>query len=130
MVKNFRDDLVYPELSYKIVGILFDVYNKLGYGYQEKHYEKAVALAFNSAGLKYKEQLPVPLNFDGKNIGKYFIDLLVEDKIVVELKRGERVAKGNIDQILNYLKTTRLQLGILAQFTSNGVKFRRIININ
>jgi GxxExxY protein len=130
MIKNLRDDLVHPELSYKIIDILFDVYNKLGYGYQEKHYEKAVVVALNSAGLKYKEQLPVPLDFDGKSIGKYFIDLLVEDKVVVELKRGERVAKGNIDQVHNYLKTTGLQLGILAQFTTNGVKFRRIINIS
>ncbi len=130
MNKNLRDDLVHPDLSYKIVGILFDVYNKLGYGYQEKHYEKAVVIALNSAGLKHKEQLPVPLSFDGKSIGKYFIDLLIEDKIVVELKRGERVAKGNIDQIFNYLKTTGLQLGILAQFTTNGVKFRRILNIH
>lgn len=130
MNKNLRDDLLYPDLSYKIVGVLFDVYNKLGHGYQEKHYEKAVALALDSVGLKYKEQLSIPLNFDGKSIGKYFIDLLIEDKIVVELKRGERVAKGNIDQIRNYLKTTGLQLGILAQFTTNGVKFRRIVNVN
>ncbi len=129
MKKAVRTDLIYPELSYKIVGILFDVYNQLGYGYQERYYEKATATALKLARLNYKEQFPVPLRFKGEKIGDYFLDFLVEDKVVLELKRGERVAKSNIDQIYAYLKATDLKLGILAQFAPSGIKFRRILNI-
>ena len=129
MKKEIRTDLIYPELSYKIIGILFDVYNQLGYGYQEKYYEKAVATSLKLARLNYKEQFLVPLKFKGEKIGNYFLDFLVDDKIVLELKRGERVAKSNIDQIYAYLKAMNLKLGILAQFTPSGIKFRRILNI-
>jgi len=129
MKKEIKIDLIYPELSYKIIGILFDVYNQLGYGYQEKYYEKAVATSLKLARLNYKEQFLVPLKFKGEKIGNYFLDFLVDDKIVLELKRGERVAKSNIDQIYAYLKAMNLKLGILAQFTPSGIKFRRILNI-
>lgn len=129
MKKEVRTDLIYPELSYKIIGILFDVYNQLGYGYQEKYYEKAVATSLKLAELSYKEQFSVPLKFKGKKIGNYFLDFLVDDKVVLELKRGERVAKSNIDQIYAYLKAMDLKLGILGQFTPSGIKFRRILNI-
>lgn len=129
MKKEIRTDLIYPELSYKIIGILFDVYNQLGYGYQEKYYEKAVATSLKLAGLNYKEQFSIPLKFKGEKIGNYFLDFLVDDKVVLELKRGERVAKSNIDQIFAYLKAMGLKLGILAQFTPSGIKFRRILNI-
>jgi len=128
MKKEIRTDLIYPELSYKIIGILFDVYNQLGYGYQEKHYEKAVATALKLAGLNYKEQFSIPLKFKDEKIGNYFLDFLVNDKVVLELKRGERVAKSNINQIFAYLKATGLKLGIIAQFTPSGIKFRRILN--
>lgn len=127
--KKIRDDLIHPELSYQIVGILFEVYNKLGYGYQEKYYGKAVAAAFKSAVLNYKEQLPVTLKFKDQKIGIYFLDFLVEDKIIVELKRGDRVSLDYIKQTYAYLKATNLKLGILAQFTAHGIKFRRIVNL-
>jgi len=129
MKEKTNTDLVYPELSYKIIGILFDVYNQLGYGYQEKYYEKAVATSLKLAGLNYKEQCSVPIEFKGEKIGNYFMDFLVDDKVVLELKRGERVAKSNIDQIYAYLKSANLKLGILAQFTPSGIKFRRILNL-
>lgn len=129
MEKTIRKDLLYPDLSYKIIGVLFDVYNDLGYGYQEKYYEKAIAKAFEQAGLKYKEQLHVPFKFKEYKIGDYYLDFLVEDKIVVELKKGDRFSKKNIEQVYAYLKAKDLKLGILAQFSTNGLKFKRIVNI-
>lgn len=131
MEGEFKNDsnLVYPRLSYEIVGVLFDVYNDLGYGYQEKYYEKAVAKGFKQAGLGYKEQLHVPFKFKGQKIGDYYLDFLVEDKIVVELKKGDRFSKKNIEQVYAYLKVKDLKLGILAQFSTNGLKFKRVLNI-
>jgi len=107
MKELVKKDILYPELSYKIVGILYDVYNELGYGYQEKYYEKAIARSFEKEKLDYKEQLHVPF----------------------ELKKGDKFSKKNIDQVYGYLKAKNLKLGIIAQFAPNGLKFKRIVNI-
>jgi len=127
-VKNIRTDLLYPELSYKIIGALFEVFNKLGQGYLEKYYQRAIAISLKESGLKFKEQVYAPLIFKDVKIGKCFFDFLVEDKIVLELKTGDRFSKKDIGQIHSYLKVNNLQLGLLVNFTSQGVKFKRIIN--
>jgi len=114
-------------LSYKIIGILFDVYNELGHGYQERIYQRAIAEAFRRAGLKYEEQVPCKLSYGGTNIGRYFLDFLVDNKIVLEIKQGDRYSRTNFVQVTGYLKATGLPLGILANFTSNGVVFKRVL---
>ena len=129
-VKNIRTDLLYPELSYKIVGALFEVFNKLGPGYLEKYYQRAIAVSLKEVGLKFKEQLYAPLIFKEVKIGKCFFDFLVEDKIVLELKTGDRFSKKDIEQIHYYLKINKLQLGLLINFTSQCVRFKRILNKN
>ncbi|MFA4890642.1 MAG: GxxExxY protein [Candidatus Paceibacterota bacterium] len=129
MKELIKKDILFPELSYKIIGILYEVYNELGYGFQEKYYEKATAKAFGQEGLNYREQMHVPLEFKGEKIGDYFLDFLVDDKIVLELKKGDNFSKKNIDQVYAYLKAKDLKLGIIAQFTSKGLKFKRIVNI-
>lgn len=70
MIDLKRKDLVYPELSYQFVGILFDVYNELGFGYSEYHYQKAIAELFREKGVKFQEQVYIPINFKDKIIGK------------------------------------------------------------
>ncbi len=122
-------ELVYPELSYKIVGFLFEVYNTIGPGHKEKVYEEAVSSLLTENGIKHNRQVYFPVKFRNKVIGKYYLDLLIEDKIVLELKKGNRVSKRNIDQILSYLKAKNLKLGIIAQFGTDEVKFKRILNI-
>ncbi len=127
-VKN--TDLLYPELSYKIIGILFEVYNKMGYGYQEKYYQKAISLKLKESNLNFKEQYPVEIIFEDNKIGKYFLDFLIEDKIILEIKKLDKFLKSNFDQTYAYLKSTKLELGILANFTKNGLQYKRIINSN
>src|SRR3972149_10271300 len=122
-------ELVYPELSYQLIGIMFDVYNELGGGLKEKHYEKAVKKLFDERSIHYSEQLMVPIIFKSEQIGKNFLDFLVERKIVIELKTGERFKKENINQIYNYLKSSNLKLGILVNFRDKDVRFKRILNI-
>ncbi|PIR89725.1 GxxExxY protein [bacterium (Candidatus Gribaldobacteria) CG07_land_8_20_14_0_80_33_18] len=124
-----RKDLIYPELSYTLIGVLFDVYNHLGPGHKEKYYQKAVAIALKDINLLFKEQLYSPVIFNDNNIGRYYLDFLIEDKIVLEIKSGEKFLKQNITQIYSYLKIKKLKLGILANFTKEGLKFRRILNI-
>jgi len=124
-----RSDLVYPELSYKIIGCAFDVYNLLGYGHHEKYYQRGLVEALSAQKLIFKQQVYFPLKYRQKIIGKIFLDFLIEDKIVIEIKKGERFSKTNIDQVLEYLKLSNLKLAILINFGKNGVIFKRIVNL-
>lgn len=121
--------LVYPELSYKVVGILFSAFNELGYGYQEKYYQKAVAKILRENRIEFKEQVYAPLEFKGERIGGYYLDFLIYNKLILEIKKSDRFAKSNIEQVYAYLKRFNLKLGIIANFTKSGLKFKRIINI-
>ena len=122
-------ELVHKELSYKIIGVLFEAYNRLGYGYQEKYYQKAIAECLREAGLYFIEQAPYKVKMKDKIIGQYFIDFLVENKIVLEIKKAERFSKQNTEQVSGYLKSTGLELAILANFTPAGIKAKRMLNL-
>jgi len=119
--------LVHPTLSYRIVGILFDVYNSLGGGYQEKYYQRAVATAFKQAGIQCQEQVVMPLMFGDRSIGRYFLDFVVDGRIVLEIKAQPTFYKRDIKQVLAYLKSSGISLAILASFTRNGLKFHRVL---
>ncbi|EKE14379.1 MAG: hypothetical protein ACD_12C00541G0001 [uncultured bacterium] len=122
--------LFYPDLSYQLVGILFRIYNELGGGYQEKLYQRAIRLELMKQKIKFREQEKIALKFDGSAIGKYYIDFVIDNKIVLEIKVTPHFYKRDIKQVIGYLNSTGLKLGILAAFTKDGVKFKRIINAN
>lgn len=124
-----RGDLIHPELSYLIVGCLYEVWNELGPGHSERTYQKATAVMLKNKNLRFVEQLPAPVYFKEQLLNNRFLDFLVEDKIVVELKKNDTFSIGNIRQIHDYLIRTKLSLGILVNFTFNGVKTKRVINI-
>lgn len=126
-----RQDLLYPQLSYQIIGILFDVSNSLEYGYQERYYQKAIAVKMKELNVNFQEQAPIKIKInDDSSLGIYFLDFIVEGKIVLEIKKEDKFLKKNIEQIFAYLKATNLKLGILANFTKKGLQFKRIVNIN
>ncbi len=127
--KVYREDLVYPELCFQIVGILFEVYNELGYGHAEKIYQKAVEVGLEKASLKFSREKYYPLIFKGEKIGSGFFDFLIEEKIVLELKKGDRFAKKHIDQVNEYLVSNNLKLGILAYFAPRNLHYKRIVNL-
>lgn len=122
------DKVIYKELSYRIVGILYDVYNELDYGYQEKVYERAIAKCLNENRINYINQAPYQVRFRGEVISRNYIDFIIDDKIVLEIKRGDYFSRKNIEQIKKYLAVTELKLAILAHFTSGGVKIFRAFN--
>jgi GxxExxY protein len=122
--------VVYPELSYQIIGILFEVWNEIGYSHKEKYIERAVAQSLIKNKILFKEQLKVDLNFNGNKIGVYFLDFLIDNKIILELKKKDFFSKNDINQVYNYLKLTGLKLGIIAHLTSKGVRFKRILNLS
>lgn len=122
-----RQDLVYPELSYKIIGILFEVFRQLGWGHREKSYQRAIASELRRAGLKYQEQ--PPLIYKEERIGSYSLDFLIENEVILEIEKDKGFARQNIEQVYSYLRGFRLKLGIIAVFTKDGVKYRRILNV-
>jgi len=79
-------ELIYKELSHRIIGLCYQVYNELGYGYQEKYYARVFALLLKELGIKFKQEPQVLIKFHGRIIGKYFIDFVIEDKIAIEFK--------------------------------------------
>ena len=124
-----KQDLLYPEISYDIIGCAFDVYNALGSGYHEKYYQKALIEAFTQRRIAFQTEISFPLRYNGKVIGRKRLDFLVERKIVLELKRGDAFSRSHIDQVVEYLRTQNLKLAILINFGSRGVMFKRIINL-
>lgn len=124
-----REDLVYPELSYRVNGALMEVFNVLGCRYKELHYQRAIAKVFSEERIPFKEQVSVPVMFRGEVIGRYVFDFLIDGKIILEIKRGDDFRREDIQQILNYLRAANLKLGILARFSSKGIKTKRILNL-
>lgn len=120
--------LIFPELSYKIVGILFEVHTALGNRYQEKYYQRAVEVKLKNKNIDYKREIAVDLTIDGEKIGKYFLDFLIDGKIIVELKVKSALVKNDFRQISAYLKASNLKLGILANFYGNSLEYKRILN--
>jgi GxxExxY protein len=122
-------EIIFKEECYKIMGCCFEVFNQFGYGLREKNYQKALEEVLYKQKIPFESQLYVPLKIDEKVIGKYYLDLLINDKIAVELKVGDHFLKRDIDQLYSYLKSKDLRLGILINFTSSGVKYKRILNL-
>ncbi len=121
-------ELIYKDLSYKIIGCVYKSFNELGFGYREKIYQRALAEEFKKERIHYKSESPAKLIYNGKIIGKYFLDFVVEDKVILELKIANDFYTRDIKQILGYLKAKNLRLGILIILNRKGIKYRRIVN--
>ena len=120
-----------PELTRKIIKVLYSVYNELGFGYQEKYYYRGIKLKLIALGLKVQEQLLSTIIMEGKVIGRYFLDFLISDNtgsVVLELKIADDIYSQHIRQVLGYLKANNLKIGLLAVCTTQKVKIKRIIN--
>ena len=122
-------EFLYADLTYRINGALFKVFNQIGVGHKESFYQKASACEFNDIGISFREQLPAKIKYKGKNVGIYYFDFLIEDKIILEIKVRNYFSKKDIEQIHAYLKAVNLKLGIIAHFTRTGVKVKRVVNI-
>ena len=120
-------ELVHPELSYKIVGILYKIYNQMGGGFQEKYYQHAIKRELFSQKIPFLGQVRADFNYDGKIIGRYYLDFIIDHKVVLELKITPGFSKKDIMQVLNYLKQSNLQLGILVSLNRNNIMFKRIL---
>jgi len=110
------NELLHADITAKIIKSFYKVYNSLAYGFLEKVYENALAHELRKSGLTVWQQKPIPVFYDGVNVGEYFADLLVSDLIIIELKAAERIAKAHEAQLINYLRATNIELGLILNF--------------
>jgi len=103
-------------LTEKIIGIFYKVYNTLGYGFLEKIYENAMLIELEKQGIPAFVQSPIKVSYGGRVIGEYFADILVDGKVIVEIKATRGLPFESEAQLLNYLKATDIEVGILLNF--------------
>ncbi len=104
------------ELTKEIIGTFYDVYNMLGYGFLEKVYENAFAIELGLRGFQVEQQKPISIQFRDQVIGEYFADILVNNVIIIEIKATRALVKAYEAQLLNYLKATPYEVGLLVNF--------------
>lgn len=120
-------EMKHAELTERIIGVFYSVYNELGHGFLESVYEEAMVISLVEAGLKIERQFPVPVWFHGKLIGEFRGDLVVNDTVLLELKAIQRLETSHEAQIMNYLKATRFEIGLLLNFGPRPEIRRRIV---
>jgi len=122
-------DLFYPELSYIVQGALFDVYNELCHlGLSEEGWETALLIALAERGVSAQRQVEYELHYKSRRIGRFFVDVLADERLLLELKVEDGLLPIDVAQVITYLKVTGLKLGILVNFGGDELEFRRIPN--
>ncbi len=123
-----EEKVIFPELSYQIVGASYRVFNDLAWGLHEKYYQRALAKEFESLSVPFIREFPISIGYKGNSIGTYYADFLVDKKIIVELKVKIRLGYIHLRQVLEYLQRANIKLAVLVYFTKEGVKYRRVLN--
>lgn len=120
--------MIYAELTGMILQACFEVSNELGIGYIESVYEKALQVALMQKGFSVERQIPLKVNFRGVLVGDFSADMIVEGKVLLELKAVENLSKQHFAQLLNYLKTSGLEVGMTINFGTSKIQYRRFDN--
>jgi GxxExxY protein len=125
-VKALTTELKHSGLTSKIIGVFYDVYNEIGHGFLESTYRAAMVLALTQSGFAVAQEVGVPVWFRGEKIGQYFADMMVENRVLLELKAVRTLEPAHEAQLLHYLRATEIEVGLLFNF---GVKpqFRRLL---
>jgi GxxExxY protein len=120
--------IVFEKESYQLVGCAFAVFNSLKFGHYELYYQRAYGDELTNNGFSFVRERKVRVTHNGKQVGFYSLDFLVEDKIVVELKVANDFYPMHIKQVLTYLKATGRKLGIIILITPDGIRYKRLVN--
>jgi GxxExxY protein len=122
-----KHGLVFELETQQIIGCSMEVLNTLGHGLLEKPYENALTVEFGLRNLSFKQQPRYPVVYKGKKVGEYVPDLIVFDQIIVDLKTVERISDHDIGQMLNYLKISKLQVGLILNFKYAKLQWKRVV---
>ena len=122
-IKNY----LHSDLSERILNAFYKVYNKLGYGFLEKVYENAIMIELRKSGLNCRQQQGVVVYYDNEEVGYYNADIIVENKIIVELKSAEAISPEHVAQLVNYLRATDIEVGLVLNFGKEPQSARRVL---
>ena len=120
-------EIIYKELSYKVVGCAMEVHRDLGTGFLESVYEAAMVVELKRQGIQFEQQKKFPVIYKGIPIKDFIADLIIEDKIIVELKAISKIGEIEKAQVINYLKATGLKLGLLINFGQTSLQSERLV---
>ena len=123
-----EDKIIYRELSYKIMQAVFEVHGILGPGFPEEQYERALCKEFRDRKISFERQKNAKLIYKDEDLGDFRLDIVVENKIILELKSISQMHEVFEAQVFSYLKATKLKLGILINFGKKKVEYKRIVN--
>lgn len=119
-------NLLHEDLTSKIIKAYYSVYNKLGFGFAEKVYENAMLIELRKLGLNAKSQQPITVFYDEEIVGEYFADIIVEESVILELKATINLAIAHQIQLMNYLKATEIEVGLLMNFGEKPEMTRKV----
>ena len=117
--------LKYEQITKSVIGCAFEVINELGAGFLKSVYEDALLLALRQKDLSAKSQYPVKVMFRGECVGDFYVDIFVEDKVIVELKAVKTILPEHQAQIINYLNATGIEVGLLINFGNSKLEYKR-----
>ena len=120
--------LIYEDITTKILAACFEVSKELGAGFLESVYQNALMIALQEKGLTVEREHPLAVSFRGQIVGQFYADILVEDKIIVELKAVNALTDVHKAQVINYLKATGIEVGLLINFGNPKLEYRRFDN--
>ncbi|MDD2890990.1 MAG: GxxExxY protein [bacterium] len=126
--RKHEEKAVFDELSNKIINSAIRVHKKLGPGFMESIYENALCVDLRKENIKFEQQKGIKIYYEGEEVGIHRIDLIIEDKIIVELKTVKEFEDIHFAQVISYLKATGLQIGLLLNFAKYTLKIKRIVN--
>ena len=124
---NKNEKIIYKDLSYKIIELALEVHNELGCGFLERVYENALMMLLDREKIPARQQAPADVYFKSKVIGQYFADILVDNKLILELKTVDVIANIHTAQVLNYLRATGLKLGLILNFGKPRFEYKRLV---
>ncbi|MFZ4591972.1 MAG: GxxExxY protein [Ignavibacteria bacterium] len=124
---NINPDYLYSELSDSIIKCFYKVYNVLGFGFLEKIYQKSLEIELTNNGIIFEPQYPIKVYYENSIVGEYYADIFVEDKIIIEIKAISTLVKENELQLINYLKSTNIEVGLLLNFGEKPEIKRRVL---
>lgn len=124
-------DLLHQDLTNRIIRCFYNTYNELGYGFLEKVYEKSFCIELTASGLKVATQMPITVFYHQQHVGDYYADICVEDKVIIEVKAAEQLDDSHEAQLINYLKATNIEVGLLMNFGPKPEFIRKVFeNLN
>jgi GxxExxY protein len=123
---NSPTELKHSDLTKKVIGTFYEVYNELGHGFIESVYENSLAIALRANGHEVLQQVDIPVWFRGNQVGDFDADLLVDRVLILELKSARAIDSAHVAQLLNYLRATEIEIGLLLNFGPKA-EFKRLV---